>query len=342
MPEITDTLPSPDEQMARTEIYGDTAAPRPDVVLISPHDGDAEIFLQRYPQVAEPFLTDMRTFHEYLELERDIGATTLAQSTARALADLSGNGLRIDLVNIANIPRGAIDPNRTPDEDPGRALIDLKAISVTSNLSAIRNVFDQTKNPDLVRELNRLHLVVVAYIRAALDRLMEGGLFMEIHTMRDHDAAAGLSLVPEGPSIEALKAYIEQFTNPAYFGRERQANLITSFPQQPPIVHMGLVGNLEEHFANAGIKSERDHPYCFAPYVMSARYTGERPGRSASVDFPIRLISKDGKAHNIWPQLDPEKIRQLGAINARAILATLKGSPKRVKVPDVADYREAA
>ncbi len=324
IPRIIDSLKEPDSDKVVTECYGNVTAEKPDLVLISPHDGDAEMFLKRYPEIAAQFEKEPRVFTDYLDLERDIGATRIARATAVALSEISEGRLRTDVVNVAEIPRGVIDTNRAPDQDPDRVLFDLSAVPPINNARAIRDIFNENEHPNLVREFNRLHLAVIAYISASIDRLADSGLFMEIHTMRDYGTRPEVTLTPEGPSLEALKAYIEQFTNPSCFGRQRQANLVTSFPGQSPIVHMGLLRSLEAEFAGQGIDTERDHPYCFLPHIMSARNASSKPGRNGNMDLPIRLISKDGKAHNIWPEIDPAKVAQIGRLNAQAIYSIYK------------------
>ena len=301
----------------RKEAYGDITKDNPDVLLLCPHDADAEKFLEVYPEIVEPYKNNPQILDNFFQLERDIGSYKLAFQTAQELIKISRGQLRIDLLSVADIPRAVIDANRVPHEDE----------SVTNpsgvHINPIRNIFDHSKHPELVKEFHAIHRSIIKEFRRALKSLSNDGVFFDVHCMNDHDPRRTDVPIKEGPSPAQLKQYIRRLTIPEFQGRKRSVNILTRFVDQPIIANELLVQNLEGALNYNQIITERDHPYSYLDFSMCSHYALENPSKGTTVDFPIREISKDSKADNLNPELDSSKIDKIAKINASAIYRTV-------------------
>ena len=297
--------------------HGATNKTQPDVILSVVHDADAEKFLEAYPEITEPYKNDPEVLDNFCNLERDLGSYDLALITAKELIKISRGKLRIDLLSVAEIPRAVIDANRVPQED--ESFINPSGV----HISPIRRVFGHKEYPELVKEFQEIHQLIINEVDKALASLPENGLFLDIHTMNSHDSK---NSVQEGPNAEALKKYIDIFTLPENQSRPRNINLLTRFIDQPIIANQELVRHLEQGVKLAGMSVERDYPYSYLDFSMCSQYALRYKGKGTTIDIPIGKLSKDGKADNINPELAPEKIMLIAKILAKSIHSTMENT----------------
>ena len=304
----------------RKESYGEIEKENPDVLILCPHDANSEKFLEVYPELLEPFSEFPNLLQDFFQLERDIGSYQLSHQTTKELLKLSKGELRIDLLSIPEIPRAVIDANRIP----------LKQDSIFNpsgvHTNPIRKIFDHDKYPNLLEEFNNIHRKIICEFRRALSTLLDDGIFFDIHCMNDHDPIKTDIPIKEGPNPTQLQQYIRRLTIPDFQGRQRSVNLLTKFVDQPIIANEDLVQNIEGALQSNSIQTERDHPYSYLDFSMCSHYALENKNKGTTIDFPIRVISKDNKSDNLNPELDNLKIKKISNIIASAIHQTIKKS----------------
>ncbi len=270
----------------------------PKVVLICPHDGDHKEFLEEHLEIAEIYKDCPDLLERYLNLERDHGASKLAQTIKDFLKN---KGLESSFIHIENIPRGIIDANRILEK-------------------AIRNIFNHKKRPQLTRKFKEIYEKTTTQALQALANLGTDGLFLDVHTMIDFSPS---ELIPITPGKDAMQKYIEARTNPDRLKKRRQINFLTARANEASLAHPKLATNLEKGFDTINLKVSHNDPYRLLDWTMLNHYMSKYPQKGIGIDIPICELSMEGESCEINPKLDPQKISEKGEIIASAILKSL-------------------
>jgi hypothetical protein len=293
--------------------YGDTSKEKADVVLLCQHDGDLSV-LADHPETLLQYKDDPEVLDDFDDLEKDKGSTEITDKTQEKLVELTKGKKRIDVVKV-KAKRSEIDPNRRLKEDIGP-----EGSDSFTHTDPVRNIFDHQAHPKVYEKLNSIHREIITAIKQAMGDLAPDGLFMDIHVMNDNSPKEQVS---EEPTIQGLRRFINNLTDPDKQGRKRMVNLLTSFKHQPSIAHKGLTHSLEKKLHDAHIESERNEPYCYVGFTTCSLIAQERPGQVLTIDIPVHEVSKDGESNNINPNLDPSKIQTIARLCAEAISKNL-------------------
>ncbi len=309
------------EVVRRTTVEGD-----PDKALIVigiPHGGDYEQFLEVHPEVVEQFKEDdaMEVVGDFMMLERDNGARKLGESSKRNIKELI-SGARLKIIEAVNIPRGLLDLNRFKAKSPEETDSSHgKIIDFASSKACI----------ELWHELANIYDLYNNCLNESLAKLNPGDLFIDLHTMNDYSI---IKASPLSANLEAIRQYIEDFTNPE--NRKlpiRLLEIITSFAQDwdemgikkgDSIENTEFFNHIKREFEENGIEYGVNAVYPLVPTRMTSRNMLKVRDMAISLDVTIRNLSVDGKSCSVNPELDMDKIEQLGMIIARAALNMVK------------------
>ena len=259
------------------------------VLILCVHDGDHQNFIKEHPEFLDLYKNHQELFIKYLYLERDNGATALAEAVKK---NLEAQKIEVELINIRDIPRGIIDLNRVESQ-------------------AIREIIDFNENPELYQELLKIYRKKIKIIENALENLPDDGIFIDIHTMMDFTSKQKVLVQP---GSDAIQNYIEAHTNPMNFAEKRDIEFLTAELGKDPIAHKRIHRSLRSNFHNSNINTLDNIPYWLTEDTMTTQYMKKYPGKGLAIDVPINEISE--KSDNIYPTLSTEKIEKLAELIA--------------------------
>jgi len=263
------------------------------VLILCVHDGDHQNFIKEHPEFLDLYKKHQELFIKYLYLERDNGATALAEAVKK---NLEAQEIEVKLINITDIPRGIIDLNRVESQ-------------------AIREIFDFDKNPELYQKLLKIYRKKITIIENALENLAENGVFIDIHTMMDFTPKQKVLVQP---GIAAMQSYVDSRVNPMNFAEKRDIEFLTAELGQDPIAHKRIHRSLRSNFHNSNINTLDNIPYWLTEDTMTTQYMKKHPGKGLAIDVPINELSET--TDHIYPKLSVEKIKKLAQIISNSLV----------------------
>jgi hypothetical protein len=258
-------------EFVKRTVYGNKAAARTDVVLISPHDGEWRPFFELYPELLTICPARKETLETFLKIEEDFGASELVAEIAKYIGKASNN-LRIDIIEIL-LPRSVIDGNRVTEK-------------------AVRHIFNHHDHSDLVHVFQELHRGVVNTIQNYLKELSPGGIVIDVHTMAPYDPnksnkATATEAISETP--DNLPLYIDGYINRRKYGQRRVLDLITQTADKETLADLKLAEILEKSLQKYQFTTKRNDPYPYSEYTLSTRYVRQYQG--IAIDIPKDYLS---------------------------------------------------
>ncbi len=263
------------------------------VLILCVHDGDHQNFIKEHPEFLDLYKNHQELFIKYLYLERDNGATALAEAVKK---NLEAQKIEVELINITDIPRGIIDLNRVESQ-------------------AIREIFDFDENQELHQKLLKIYREKIKIIGNALENLPDDGIFIDIHTMIDFTPKQKVLV---HPGSDAIQNYIEAHTNSMNFAEKRDIEFLTAELGQDPIAHKRIHRSLNYNFEENNIQTVDNIPYWLTEDSMTASYMKKYPGKGLAIDVPINELSE--KTDHIYPTLSTEKIEKLAEIISSSLI----------------------
>ena len=263
------------------------------VLILCVHDGDHQNFMKEHPEFLDLYKNHQELFIKYLYLERDNGATALAEAVKK---NLEAQEIEVKLINITDIPRGIIDLNRIEPQ-------------------AIREIFDFDENPEFYQKLLKIYKEKIALIENALDNLADDGIFIDIHTMIDFTPKQKLEIQP---GVAAMQSYIDSLMNPMNFAEKRDIEFLTAELGQDSIANKRIHRSLRNNFYKSNINTLDNIPYWLSEDTMTAQYMKKYPGKGIAIDVPINELSET--TDHIYPKLSVEKIEKLAQIISNSLV----------------------
>lgn len=263
------------------------------VLIFCVHDGDHQNFIKEHPEFLDLYKNHQELLIKYIYLERDNGATALAEAVKKNLEDKK---IEVELINITDIPRGIIDLNRIEPQ-------------------AMREIIDFNENPKLYQKLLKIYRKKIKIIENALENLADDGVFIDIHTMIDFTPKHKVLVKP---GSDAIQNYIEAHTNPMNFAEKRDIEFLTAELGEDPISHKRIHRSLRSNFHKSNINTLDNIPYSLTEDTMTAQYMKKYPGKGIAIDVPINELSET--TDNIYPKLSLEKIKKLAQIISNSLV----------------------
>ena len=282
-------MPAAHSFVSRTS-YG--KYPRPQVVLICPHDGEGPSFVRYCPQLVEACSCNRETLFKYLNIEQDVGSAALSHVIASSLQARRGD-FRVDVVEL-RMPRGVVDGNRTTE-------------------TAVQPIFSHAEFPDLCAALRNIHETAVGSVWSVLDQLAPGGVFLDVHSMAPYnpagDPASPTQAVSKSPTT--IPQYVEAYVSPS--DCKRPVDIVTMTVSEVTVADDRLAQALAERFKEHGIEYGFNVPYPTDEHIMTTLYMRRYPGNALDVPKD-RLVVQQGReaARQLHAlTIDPEAVNRL-------------------------------
>lgn len=328
-------------ELTKNTTFGDSSKENPDIVFTSVHDANSTEFLLQYPEIRDLIPADDRLLDDYLKIERDDFATDLAERVAKLIVSARPD-LRVDVLEVPEVPRGIIDPNRISE----------KEIAVRNVLSVDHYSNGDSETPEEKTEkllqleeiknlCMKLHRSIVDEVRRKISSATE--FFIDFHTMRSRTG------IDAAEKPHHLDQYLRSMTEPEFlYGFRRPVNIFSREPHKAPVSHAPLEAALEGKLNSADIRHKNHLPYPLLPYSMTYSYLNEKPGPGSgiAIDIPVHLLSKGNCLKDNFDHLDPKfskrKAKRIAKLIAEACLEVLApGTPLSDKeIEEVAEAIE--
>ena len=291
------------ESLVQSHRYG-VDKERPDVLLLSLHGTDrpGQSGLEREIPSLRSFAggDDDRLLDEYLNLDADRGAASIARETA-AYITKRARELRTDVVTV-DVPLGYLD------------------VDVLDTAKAARQVINPEYRQTAIELLKQFHTGVIAALDRHAASLANDGVVISFHTCAPHNRR---QQVPE--RYGSLAGYIASFTDTTQQGIGRYIDLVTALPNGERLADMRLTGSVSKALGDAGLRYEMNRPFSLQPGTWQERIFREHNG--LAIDLPKDRVL-DGASKQITrglasAPLNSGKIEGLGTLFGRAVLDCL-------------------
>ena len=272
-------------------------------LLIDPHGSDFTQFNSKFPEISDhhKVKSKLELFQLYLAIERDLGATELAHSIGKNIAENKEVG--VEVISI-NYPRGLLDGGR-------------------DQFYAIRNALPEELLIGLSATFKDIHMDTTAKIESKILGTSPDCIVVDVHTMSTFEYLRELEgkKISDVISWETMNEYVRSFTEAMHL--ERPLNILcrdesSDFKASPALVH-----ELKSTLRNIGVRHEEDNPYRILKRYKSHTYFGLR--RGLAIDIPKSYLCKDQAIYSLeMLEVDQSKIDHWGKIIAGVLSRAAK------------------
>lgn len=278
---------------------------KPALIILCPHDDNGEQFLQDYPELYEVCQISRVAMKKYLTLEQDHGSGEVTQAIAKIFMHET-HGEYPTTILKDRVPRGLVDTNRIAR-------------------TAIRDLIDKEKNPDLTRKLFEEHEKVMLEKRRIMGPLAyNGGIFLDIHTMAPFNRVTNAGLAP-GNVDDYINSYIHAR---AEGGSRRLVDLITKADPFENAADPRLTLELKKTFTEKRIQWDENMPYTvpLSYGIVSAHNMLHFNG--IAIDISKGDLATPNATDNefdiLRPKIDPKKVEIIARAIVEATIQRLK------------------